>query len=322
MIKSTMCNHTLKCVICDRHSYFNYDTDLTAVVSMSDSGGSSGKLRDEFGILPTGDIRLCLIALSEEGEIWRDLFQYRFVGGVENHNLGNLIMTALTDIRGDFIGAVNQASKILKVKGKVIPVTLEKTTLCAELSDGSVIRGETNIDIPKHDLNLKIKKVYLEPKSFTYKEAISVIKNIGNDLIIIGPGDLYTSIIPNLLVEGIISTIKESNAKKVFICNIMTKNGETSNFSAKNFVEEIKNYLGFYPDIIICNNKSPSQELAESYKIEKSFFVSPDIDSNEDYQVIKTDLIDEAPYAIEEGKRRPLIRHDPQKLARAIMEIN
>ncbi len=298
----------------------DYDTSLTAIVSVSDSGGSSGKLRDEFGILPTGDIRLCLIAMSEEREIWRDLFKYRFSGGVENHSLGNLIMTALADIKGGFIEGLDQVSKILKIKGKVIPVTLETTHLCAELENGEVIRGETNIDIPKHDTSVKIKKVFLEPKSFAYRSAIESIKD-KNDLIIIGPGDLYTSIIPNLLVEGVKEAIKESDAKKVFVCNIMTKKGETSNFTANEFIEEIKKYLGFYPDLVICNNNLPSKELAESYKDEESFYVSPNIEKNENYNVIKSDLIDEEPHAKEDGKRRPLIRHDSQKLARLIMSI-
>lgn len=296
----------------------DYNTKLSAVVSISDNGGSSGVLRDEFGVLPPGDLRRALLALSNENGIWRELFNYRFDGESQNHNMGNLIMTAMTKIKGDMPSAIEEISKILKIEGKVCPVSLDTVHLCAELEDGKVIRGETNIDIPKHDSENKIKKVYLEPKAFAYKGAIETIKSA--DLIVLGPGDLYTSIIPNLLVEGVCEALEKTEAKIVYVSNIMTKKGETDNFELNDFVTTIKKYLNCNIDYILANNKEPSAEISESYKAEKSYFVKPNITEG-NYEVIKTDLIDEEPLAKENGKVRPLIRHDSKKLARALMEL-
>src|SRR3989338_5323647 len=200
-----------------------YDVSLSAIVTTADSGGSSGQLRDEFGVLPPGDLRRCLIALSENrGDIWRKIFDYRFAGEREN-NMGNLIITALTKITGDFPTAIEVAAELLEVKGQVVPATLDDVHLNAELENGQVIYGETNIDIPKHNPELKIKRVFLEPKAFAYKKAIASIMD--SDLVVIGPGDLYTSIIPNLLVEGLVAALKATNAKVIYVCNVMTKYG-------------------------------------------------------------------------------------------------
>lgn len=294
----------------------NYDVDLTAVVSMTDSGGSSGDLRDEFGMLPPGDLRRCLVALSEGEDVWRELFNYRFEGKNEKHNLGNLIMTALTEIKGDFALAMDEVSKILKISGNVLPVTLDNSHLCAELENGDIIRGETNIDVPKHNTEIKIKRVFLEPKAFAYKESINAIKSA--DLIVIGPGDVYTSIVPNLLVEGICEAICNSDAKKVYVCNVMTKCGETDGFKAEDFVKKIEEYIKCKIDYVLCNNKRPSDEVEELYKKEKSYFVEPLIDS-EKYNVIFGDLIDDKPINLK--SKFGLIRHDSIKLARLIMSI-
>lgn len=297
----------------------NYDIELASIVSTADSGGSSGSLRDEFGVLPPGDLRRCLVALSgNRGDIWRRIFEYRFAGEKENNNLGNLIITALTKITGDLPGALDAVSDILEVKGTVLPATLDKSSLCAKMSDGQVIIGETNIDVPSHDPSLKIEKVFLEPRAFAYKKAIETIGD--SQLIAIGPGDLYTSIIPNLLVEGIAEAINKSQAKKVYVCNVMTKHGETDNFTARNFVEQIEKYLQGKLDYVLINSKRPSEEIIKSYEAEKSFFVESDL-VGENYQVISADLIDEMPEVKEQEKRRPLIRHDSEKLARALMEL-
>jgi uncharacterized cofD-like protein len=286
-----------------------YDTYLSAIVTAADSGGSSGHLRDEFGVLPPGDLRRCLVALSENrGDIWRKIFEYRFEGKHEKNNMGNLIITALTKITGDLPSAIEVASELLEVKGSAVPATLDNTHLCAELENGQVILGENNIDIPKHNPELKIKRVYLEPKAIAYKKAILAIMN--SDIVVIGPGDLYTSIIPNLLVNEIVDALKSTNAKIVYVCNVMTKYGETNNFNASDFLKEIQRYSNNAIDRVILNTKRPSQELTKNYASENSFFVQPNIDGDERH-VIKADLINDS----------ILFRHDSNKLAKIIMEI-
>jgi uncharacterized cofD-like protein len=286
----------------------NYSVDLTAIVSMADSGGSSGVLRDEFGGLPPGDVRRSLVALSED-EIWRDIFEYRFNGDREKHNLGNLILTALEDKYGNMASAIEKASKLLNVVGKVIPVTLDNSHLYAMLENNETIKGETNIDVPKHNPELKIKKVWLEPPSFIYKKAKEVIYN--SDLIVICPGDLYTSIIPNLIVRGVSEAIRESNAKKIYTCNIMTKYGETNNFKASDFVSEIEKYLGCNLDYILLNNKKPEESMLERYREEKSEFVEPNLKEDSKRKIILDDFLSYTSFS----------RHDPLKIARTIMCI-
>ena len=287
----------------------HYDTDLSAIVTAADSGGSSGQLRDEFGVLPPGDLRRCLVALSaNRGDIWRQIFEYRFDGEREKNNMGNLIITALTKITGDLPTAIEVASELLEVKGSAVPATLDNIHLCAELENGEIIFGESNIDIPKHNPELKIKRVFLEPKAFAYKKAIASIMKA--DLVVIGPGDLYTSIIPNLLVEGIVPALKSTDAKVVYVCNVMTKYGETNNFRASDFLREVQRYSHNAIDAVIVNTKRPSAELSQKYAQENSFFVVPDI-SGEAKNVIKEDLISDA----------SLFRHDSKKIAKILMAI-
>jgi len=240
---------------------------LSAIVSMSDDGGSTGVLREEFGILPTGDVRRAIVALSKHpDELLAKLFNYRFregssaqAGGLNGHNFGNLIITALERICGDFEKAIAEASRLLAVEnGEVIPVTLSNVQLLAELENGSTIKGETNIDIPKHDGELAINKVWLEPSAKANPRALKALRQA--DLIVMGPGDLYTSVLPNLLVKGVSEAIVQSKAKKVFICNLMTKYGETHGFVAKDFIEALENYLGEgVLDGIILNNQNIQQ---------------------------------------------------------------
>ena len=217
--------------------YFN---NLTAVVTMADDGGSTGILREEFGILPPGDVRRSLVALARtDNEVLAHLFNYRFQegSGLSGHSFGNLMLTALERITGSFDGAIKEASRILAVQGQVLPVTLKKGNLYAELEDGAIIKGETNIDIPKHDGNLKIKKVWLKPKVSANAEALEAIMKA--DAVIIGPGDLYTSIVPNLLVDGVVKALNKTKAKKIYFVNLMTKFGETNGFKASDFVKTL-----------------------------------------------------------------------------------
>src|SRR3989338_6079992 len=218
---------------------------LSAIVSMADDGGSSGILREEFGILPTGDARRALVALSKHpDELLAKLFTYRFrEGGLDGHNFGNLIITALERICGNFEKALQEASRLLAVeKGEVIPVTLSNVRLLAELEDGSVIKGESNIEITRHNGELAVNRVWLEPQAKASPRALKAIRQA--NLIILGPGDVYTSVIPNLLVRGIPEAIAQSKAKKVFISNLMTKYGETHSFVAGDFVSAVESYLG------------------------------------------------------------------------------
>lgn len=290
-----------------------YTKNLTAIVTMADSGGSAGILRDELGILPPGDIRRCLVALSSSPKILLDLFNYRFsTGHLAGDSFGNLFLAALSEISGSFEKAVALASEILKIQGKVIPVTLDKTTLYAQLENSQIIKGEENIDRPKHNPELKIKKVYLKPKALANCRALQAIKEA--DLVIIGPGDLYTSIIPNLLVEGIVKAIKNSKARKIYLVNLMTKYGETNNFQVHNFIEETEKYLGKeIINYVIYNNKRPASRLLEKYEKEKKYFVEWDEKKleNRKFKAISVDVI----------SSKNLVRHQPDKLAKVIFDL-
>ena len=223
-----------------------HPVEITAVVNMFDSGGSTGVLRDEFGILPPGDVRRALAALAdgEHSEILRSLFNFRFKenGSVSGHSFGNLFLTALTAIYGSDIEAIRKASEVLHVKGRVLPVSLDMSHIHAILEDGTEIVGETNIDIPKHDGSKRIARVFLEPAAVGFTEALEAVRDA--DVVLIGPGDLYTSLIPNLLVKGMPEALKESKAKKAVVCNLMTKWGETHGFTATDMVKELLAYSG------------------------------------------------------------------------------
>ena len=292
------------------------DYNLAAIVSMSDSWWSTGVLRDEFGILPPGDIRRALLALSEESEIFRKLFSYRFAldTSVNGHTVGNLLLTAMTDITGSFENGLDEMSEIMKVRGKVIPVTLEKSDLVVELEDGQKIFWETHIDVPEFDTDLRIENAYLEPKVTANERAIEVIEN--SDIIIIWPWDLYTSLIPNLLVDGISEAIGHSHAKVVYFCNIMTKRWETTHFDLKDFIEVVEKYLWKNRlDYVVVNDGHISDEMVEKYKEEegKKPVKIKETDNFFDvkYKVIERDLLNEQDY----------VRHNPEKIAWVIEEI-
>lgn len=252
-----------------------YPAHLTAIVSMADDGGSTGMLRDQYGVLPPGDVRRALVALSESSETMRSLFNYRFKGGgLQGHSFGNLFLTALEKVTGSFASALEEASHILNINGEVAPVTLDDVRLCARLANGTIIRGETNIDIPRVPHRSPVKDVWLEPEPRMNPSLKRILKNA--DLIVIGPGDLYTSIIPNFLVPGVKEEIKRSKAKKVFICNLMTKEGETDGFSAEDFLNVLEKYLGEnILDFAIFNNKKPPERLLRKYRREGAEFIVP-----------------------------------------------
>lgn len=230
------------------------DFDISAIVSIFDNGGSTGILRKEYHIPAVGDIRRVLAVLSQKKKL-AELFEYRFdKGSLKGHKFGNLFICAFCELFGSFKKAINEASRITNITGQVIPVSLDYADLVAELENGTHIKGETNIDIPKHDGNVKIKKIRLSKSCQANPEAITAIKNA--DYIIIGPGDLFTSVIPNFLPVGVINSLIKSKAKQVYICNIKTKFGETNNFTVVDYVKTVKDYLrGKILDYVIYNNK-------------------------------------------------------------------
>lgn len=292
--------------------------NLAALVAMSDSGGSTWVLRDEFGILPPWDVRRAVLALSDKSELYRKLFEYRFdkSSSVSGHTVGNLLITAMADIEEDFEKWLNSVATMFDVKGLVIPVTKEKQNLCVELEDGQKIVWECNIDVPKHNPNLRITNAFLEPKAKLNPRGKDALLN--SDIIVIWPWDLYTSIVPNLLVDGIADAIKKSPAKVVYFCNIMTKHWETTGFWVKDFVDVVEKYIWKGSlDYVVVNDWFISEELASKYYDEENKKPVKIKDSNrfdlEDasYKVLERDLLNENDY----------VRHSSDKIARVISDM-
>lgn len=241
-----------------------YPVKISAVCAMLDTGGSAGRLRRDYKIVSPGDIRRAFLALANTSPIIEHLFNYRFENGqLKGHNLANLFITALELVTNDYGKVIKELGKILNVSHQVLPVTLEKSTLFAVLENGKIIRGETNIDKPKHNGRLKIKRVFLRPQIKAYPPALKAIREA--DLIVIGPGDLYSSLAQILLAKGISETIKKSQAKTAYVCNLANKYGETNKFSVKDFADEVEKYLGRKLDYVIYNNFIPSQERIRKY---------------------------------------------------------
>jgi len=300
-----------------------FDTQLSAVVTMMDSGGSTGRLRDQLGVLPPGDIRQALVALSESDEVWRKLFTYRFDNGdLGGHNFGNLFLSALEKMTGDFAEALKLASELLQIKGEVLPVTYAASDLCVELEDGKIIEGETHIDELAIDKKRsKIKRAYLSPKAPINKDVRKAICEA--DLVLIGPGDLYTSLLVNLLVDGVVDELSSTKAKVVYVLNLMTKYGQTTGYTAKNHVADLEQYLGKgVLDYILINSKSPKDETIKLYEKQQEIPVKDDLTQN-GYKLVRSDML--ADEKIDKPRadklKRSLIRHDPDKLAKTVMSL-
>ncbi|MBR1681646.1 YvcK family protein, partial [bacterium] len=237
--------------------------NITAVVTVGDDGGSSGRLREEMGVLPPGDIRNCIAALADDEDLVTKLFQYRFKSGegLEGHSFGNLFITALCAITGNIVSAIKASSNVLSIRGRVLPSTLDDMRLAAEYEDGTIVRGES--DIP--EAHKKIKRLFIEPENC--KALGTVIEAIKDaDLIILGPGSLYTSVIPNLLVKEISDEIIKSNAKRIYVCNIMTQPGESDNYSVSDHINALYKHAGSDKliDAVLVNNSLP-QNMSEKY---------------------------------------------------------
>ncbi len=297
----------------------HYSRCITAVVTMADDGGSSGRLRDEFGHLPPGDVRRCLVALSANKQVnrtLRALFEYRFDKGLglNGHSFGNLFLTALTELTGTTETAICEASRLLNVCGQVLPVTTDNSRLSAELEDGTIIRGEHNIDVRTVKPHLRIRRVFLSPEARVYPSAQDAIRNA--DILVLSPGDLYTSLIPNLLVKGVAEAIRDCKGTRILVCNLMTKHGETDGFIASAFLAEIIRYLGS-PNALDCaivNNGQVSSGMLDMYASERASPVEVDLDRCRTLvpYVILADLV----------AKGPLLRHDSRKLARLIMDAH
>ena len=290
--------------------------DLTAIVTVSDNGGSSGRIRDELNIPAPGDIRNCITALAEDEDILTEVFKYRFSEGecLKGHSFGNLFLSVLTKITGNFLEAIETVSDILRIKGKIIPSTTEVVDLVARFSDGKVIEGETEITEYGKQLVAKVEKIWLEPKDVKApKEAIEKI--LDAELIILGPGSLYTSIIPNLLVEDIKKAIIKTNAYKLYICNVMTQYGETDGFTASDHIKVLYETVGKpFLDAVIVNTGIPEDKIIRKYMEEHSEPVVADIGNltRLGVKVYAKNLLNTS---------WNLARHNPIKLASLIMEI-
>lgn len=295
--------------------------DLGVVVAMTDSGGSTGKLRDQLGVLPPGDLRQCLVALSDAPILWRKLFLYRFENGdLKGHNFGNIFIAALEKICQSYDQVVETAAYVLQTEGEVIPVTLQRLHLVAEFESGKKITGEGLIDENVNETS-RIKRVYLQPSGKANPKAIERI--INSDFIIIGPGDLYTSIIPVLLVEGISQAILQTKAKIIYILNLMTKAGQTTEYTASDHLIDLEKYLKRKIDIILVNNGSISKKIIDTYRRHRETVVIDDLGEKDGYQIIREDLVDNR--EIEKNQvdivYRSILRHDGGKLARVLEKI-
>lgn len=289
-----------------------YTSNITAVVTVADSGGSSGRLREEFNIVAPGDIRNCLVALADAPKLMGELFQFRFSkdSQLQGHNFGNLFLTAMVQLtHGDFERAVEESSKVLAIRGKVIPATVHNVHLVAEYVDGTMTHGEAKIP----NRNSRIKRLLLTPEDATpTHEAIEAIKQA--DVIVLGPGSLYTSVIPNLIIKGMSESIASSDAFKIYVCNVMTQSGETDGFSAKEHVQAIIAHANkdVIDACILNDSQAPLNALAR-YKEEGSYPVEADVEKIREmgYRVVTTDLLGVTDY----------VRHDSAKLTKALIKL-
>ncbi len=287
-----------------------YTNNITAVVTVGDDGGSSGRLREEMGILPPGDIRNCIAALADDENLITELFQYRFKNGegLEGHSFGNLFLTALCAITGNMVKAVKESSNVLNIRGVVLPATLDDMKLAAEFEDGTIVKGESNIP----EAHKNIKRLFTEPEVCrALPEVLTAIADA--DLIILGPGSLYTSVIPNLLVSGIVEAIMTSTAKKIYVCNIMTQPGETDNYSVASHVNALLNHAKGRKiiDAVLVNDSLPDN-ISEGYAKSGSIPVRLDMENlaSTGVTVVSQKLIQE--------NKEGLVRHSSHRVARAV----
>jgi uncharacterized cofD-like protein len=296
--------------------------EITALVSMADDGGSTGILRDELGVLPPGDVRQCLVALSEHTMIVRKLMNYRFSqGGLSGHSFGNIFLAALEKVSGNFITGVEVASEILKVRGRVVPVTGNSAKLAVQLKNGKVLVGESIIE--HTDIQSKgVERIFYKKRVMLSNHARSALKDA--DVIILGPGDYYGSLLPNIIVKGFTEAIKRSRAKIVFPINLTNKHGHTLAWGVREYVEDLERHLGRKVDIILVNNDMPSEKQIKKYRLQEGEGVLV-TDNLKDKRVKKVSLM--SFITPKKNKKdaiastRSFIRHDPKKLATCIKHL-
>lgn len=286
-------------------------SNVTAIVTVADDGGSSGRIRQDLGQIPPGDLRNCLVALADTEPLMEKLFQHRFggEGGLAGHNFGNLFIAAMTEVLGDVEKALQESSKVLAVRGRVLPASTQRVRLLAEMTDGTRVEGESQIPL----MAKEIRQVYLLPEDVKPVEsALEAIRDA--DAVILGPGSLYTSVLPNLLVQGVAETLRNSQAVKIYICNVMTQPGETDGYTASRHVKAILDHVGpGVIDYVLVNNQRVAESLKERYALQGAFPVEPDVQNIEalGVKVMEADVISET----------NLVRHDPVKLSRTIMSM-
>ena len=300
------------------HGLKQYTSNLTAIVTVADDGGSSGKLREDFNILPPGDIRNCLVALADTSPLMEELFQYRFEGEstLGGHSFGNIFILALSRVTKDFAEAVQAASKILAIRGRVLPSTLAKVRLVADLEDGSTTAGESNIT--KRQNKSPIKKLYLEPSDC--KPTDSAVEAISNaDAIVVGPGSLFTSIMPNLLIDSIAEAINNSPAVKLYICNVMTQPGETDNYKSSEHIKALyRNTKLKHIDYAVINNANIPKPIEQRYRAEGAYQIEADLNSIRELGVKS---IEDSFITVSEIENTEYLRHNPRRIAKTIIDI-
>ncbi len=299
------------------------DLDISVIVGMMDDGGSNAVVRDEFGLLPLSDLRKSIIALSQENEggILRDLFTYRFSegDGLKGHTLGNLLMIAMTDITGSEINAIETFKYLFSVRGDILPVTLDKVRLVAEYSNGKKIVGEHLIDESGEDLY--IKRFYLDSKAVAFSGAVDAI--LSAEYIVVGPGDLFTTTLANIVVGGIAEALQKTKAKIVFIPNLMTKIGQTRGLTQRSMVELVEGYIGRKFDYILINNGRIPQDAYERYKRDGESVFKDDLGVDKERAILRCDLVANSLVRKEKGDTlvRSLVRHDSEKLGKNLYKV-
>ena len=296
-----------------------YNIDLSAIVSMADDGGSTGILRDELGVLPPGDVRQCLVALSDSSRLMRSLMNYRFENGsLQGHSFGNLLLSALEKVTGSFDRAVEEMGRIMAIKGKVIPVTTNKVHLKMLLQNNKMLEGEHEIDVCT-EIDKGFQSIYLEPFPEANSRAIDQIMTA--DLVILSPGDLYTSLIPNLLVDGVSKALRETGAKKAVVANLVNKRGQTTQFAVSDYLRELKRFIGKDVfDYVLVNNSKVPEDLVKIYEQEGDLVQN---DLKNDHRTVAVDLLSNEIVQAQkvDSLKRSLLRHDSQKLANELMKI-
>lgn len=306
-----------------------YPVSISAIVTMADDGGSTGRLRDELGVLPPGDVRQCLVALADSSETLRQLMNYRFEsGGLKGHNFGNLLLSALEKIKGGFAEGLDEAAKILSIKGTVIPVSDQRMNLQIELNDSTLVSGENHLDHNADIRRVGVKRVFLKPRAKTSKRALKAVRNA--DVIVIGPGDFYGSIVPNLLTDGLADEIYRSSATVIYICNLTNKRGQTDNFDLHAYVAAANSYFRRSRiDYVIVPTRRPAAALISKYERKEGKgsvidFSTISEKEDRDYRIVRAGILKGS--SLEKGAKRQsasssFIRHDSERLAKAIMEI-